>query len=433
MTRLLLPLIAAAFLAQDPAAAFGARLDKASKLGLVVPDLAKACDELDALAKAGGVPKDALDRLAVLRARADLLAPLHSRFLKAVGSTTEFPGPNGKVTKIKVLEVKRAGIRVEQFGGSQEILWGDLDAAWRIGAVRAEILKTRQDAAQILALAYADAGRWDLAFSELGSAVPVHPLAVEARKRGLDAIAAAAGAHVAASRWTEALAEAAKLPADDARVPALRQAVRDGLVAQGREAARRQDKKAMNAALDLLAKQFPDAAGDAKSIRDSIRWIAINDPAALGLTGPSGGPWKLEAKADGSSWYSLKAPAGVYDGFSVRIHPIGDGNAEADGGITFEGVQRAVWVYPVTASVSCAYVDRKDPKNPEWVRDFQKRADNADAYTLSVFVTGGEYIILCNGVELGRVKTAAKALEKLGVSASHGSVKIDQVWLRKKE
>lgn len=418
--------LAALLLLQDGAAlkAFGPALDKAEKIGWTVPDLPQAVAELVKLAEGhGNVPQDQRDRLTLLQAQASVLSPLHQRLSKAAGSFFEFPAPQGKTQKLKVVGVGKSSVKVEQMGGQQEIRFADLDPEWIVRSLKTELASRPLDSGLVLA----KAGRWDAAFALLKTSDSKHPLVAETRRRGLDSMAAKADGLTKASQWAEALdawREFAALAAEDPRVEAGRTKIREGLIAAAKEASRAKKKAEMNAMLDLLKKNFPDTDAVAAEIRDAARWSILN-AASFGLTGS---PWKVVGKTEFLETAELKLPAGDYDGFSVRVRLEG----EATGAVYFDNKNWALFRYPGTNRAYLSKVETgKDSRT--WKHESHADISTADDWVVSIFALKGEYLVRVNGEEIGRIKTSATKLSGVGLMASKGAVLFDQAWLRKKE
>lgn len=416
--------LTALLLLQDGAMlkAFGPALDKAEKIGFVVPDLPNAVAELEKLAEGhGNVPQAQLDRLAVLRAQASVVAPLHARLVKATGTFHEFPAPQGKTQKLKVVGVGKGSVKVEQMGGQQEIRFADFDPEWMV-----RVAKDGLDPLNA-GIFLAKAGRWDAAFAVLKSSDSKHPLVADARRRGLDGLAKKAQGLTSASKWAEALAawkELESLAPTDTRLDAGRAKIREGLIAAAKEASRAKKKAEMNALLELLKNNFEDTESVAAEIRDAARWSLLN-AAAFGL---SGNPWKVTGKTNLIDAAEMKMPAGDYDGFSVRVKLDGD----ATGGVYFDNRNWALFRYPNT---NRAYLSKAEltKEARTWKHESHADISTADDWTVTIFVLKGEYLVRVNGQEVGRVKTSATKLSGLGLMASSGTALFDQCWLRKKE
>jgi len=412
---------------------FAQILDKAEKAGLAVPDLADAVNELEALAKAAGgdkLPHDSLDRLFVLRARNALFAPFHARLVKAKGAAFELPIMGGKVDQVRIDQLKRKSVVVFYMGGTMDIAFDEIDREWLAGRVRDEVLKSQPDAVVLLAVALADAGKWEAATKELGKTVHPHRLVVAIRARVKEAFLGRAERARKDKRFDEAL-EALKSGAethpDDADVKSLREAMYKELVDLGKSQARAQQLKEMEATLSTLAKHYAESGDAIKAIRAAARWVLVSNPGDLGLEGKRGDPILLRAEEDKSKYAKLKLPGGEFDAISIKLH-FSEGD-QAGGGLVWENYQRLAWLSRGGASFGVAHGGAGKAFEP----DVNVKGDDGTSHLIGVFIQNGEYIVMYNEREIFRVKTGRSRLENLALNAHDGKVWFDEIWLRKKQ
>jgi tetratricopeptide (TPR) repeat protein len=412
---------------------FAQILDKGERAGMAVPDLADAVKELQALAKSPGgdkIPQESLDRLLVLRARNALFAPFHARLLQAKGGTFELPIMGGKVEQVRIDQLKKKSVVVLYMGGSMEIAYDEIDREWLAGRVRDEVLKSQPDAVVLLAVALADAGKWDAATRELGKTVHPHRLVVEIRARIKEAFLARAEKARKDRKFDEALdtlKAGAETHPDDADAKSLRDAMFKELVDQGKSQARQQQLKEMEATLATLAKHYTESGDAIKAIRAAARWILVANPADLGLEGKKGEPILLKSDEDKSRYMQVKLPKGEFDAISIRVR-FAEGS-QSGGGLCWENYQRLAWLSRGGESFGVAHGGAAKAFEP----DVNLKGDDGTSHLIGVFIQNGEYVVMYNDRDVFRVKTGRSRLENLSLTAHDGKVWFDEIWLRKKQ
>lgn len=409
-------------------------LGETEKAGLVFPDLTKAVLRLDTMAQGPGgdaLPRGALDRHILLRARADVYAALFTRLEKALGADIEFPLGPGRRAQVRVLELKKDGVVVRPSAGQLEVRFQDLEIDWVVEGVRAEVLKSKDRPAVHLALVLANAGKWEPAFRELGTEDHPHPLIVETRRRAFEAVYAKAEEGRKAKRYAESLeslAAVAALAPGEARLAELRKVILKELSELGRAQALRQLVKEMEATIGLIDKHFPDGGEVVKAIRDAARWYDLSDPKLFGLEGKPGAAIVLNEKEGPGQTADLARMPAVCDAFSVRLRfPKGSG---AQGGILWEGRAWTAWIVPAKRLL---FVSRWDKARGEFVDVAEKVVAEAESWSISVFLRDGTYVVSCNDVVAARVPTEAVSHGKLSLNAEKGKVWFDSIWVRKKD
>ncbi len=427
-------MLAIAALSQDPITAeakFRAVLERVERAGLAVPDLTAGATELDVLA--GGLKdlsKDLRYRLEVVRAQAAVLRSLHSILLKNKGLLFDVPLAAGKPVSVTIVDVLPRSVKISRPEANQEIAYSDLDPEWVLTTARAGSFGG-PEATFMGGLWLAKAARWDVAFLSFAEADTDHPLALEARKRGLEAAIPGFDALVRGKRWTDALARwdaLNKLAPGDGRLVTARARLLDAMVEHGKDLCRKKSKGAMNELIDLIAKQFPDGASRIEDIREAVRWIKVTDPKKFGVESVKGPPWLLQPK-DGKEGYTawLEESPEKYEGIAafVRI-PKGE---ETMGGLSWDDRRHIVSISDKQSSVG-VYVGNKGESLPNVV--FKKIAMEG-RHHLSVRLRAGQYVVQYNGEEIYRAEGKSDGFEVLGLNAHKGKAWFDEVWLLKKE
>jgi len=141
-------------------------LDKAERLGMVVPDLPQACAELESLATAGGsqVKQEWTHRLQVLQSRAAVAATLHRMFTESVGQMRELPLVGGKKDSVKIVEVGPKEVVVQQGSVKITLALSDFDPEWAAATVGPLLPKEDPETVALyLGLFLAQASRWEAA------------------------------------------------------------------------------------------------------------------------------------------------------------------------------------------------------------------------------------------------------------------------------
>ncbi len=405
-------------------ARFRELLAKAKKLGMRVPALAAACDELDAAG--AGVSPALQDEALVLRVTATVAGHLHAWLQARVGKPLELPGPTGRVTLSAVLADR---IRVDRNGSPVEMMFSDLDPAWILDKVRPTILASEIAPEAVLGLYLASRGAWEAAFRELAKTACPHPLAVEARRRGVGALVDRIDGAVKVRKWDVALPSLKELleaAPDDPASAAIRGRTIEGVLAEARDLARRKQKPQMEAVLALVVKHFPDAKAQAESVRAELLWTALSDPKQFGFTHLKiGSPIRLAPENDAAKTASLERLPYDIDGIAMRIRLEGGGRAH--GGITLESRDRLAYVTDAD-NFMFSHMD-----GGKWEVDHSEVLPHQKEYLLEIVLEGGDYLCSVDGVPKLRVKTKASRLAGVGIQASHGPVVFDQIRVRKKE
>jgi hypothetical protein len=409
-------------------------LGETEKAGIIFPDLSKAVLLLDRMAQVPGgdsLPRAAIDRHILLRARDEVYSALFTRLEKVRGGDIEFPLGPGRRVQVRVLELKKDSVVVRPSAGELEVRFQDLEIDWVVDGVRAEVLKSKGRPAVHLALVLANAGRWEPAFRELGTEDHPHPLIVETRRRAFDAAYAKAEEGRKAKRYAEALeslAAVAALAPGEARLAELRKVILKDLSELGRAQALRQMVKEMEATIAVIDKHYPDSGEVVKAIRDAARWYDITDPKLFGLDGKPGAVIVLNEKEGSGQTADLARMPAVCDAFSVRLRfPKGSG---AQGGILWEGRAWTAWIIPAKRLL---FVSRWDKARGEFVDVAEKPVGEAESWSISVFLRDGNYVVSCDDVVAARVPTEAVSHGKLSLNAEKGKVWFDSIWVRKKE
>jgi hypothetical protein len=417
---------------QDPLDAeskFKALLDRVEKSGLAVPDLPEGAAELEKLLLPS-LPKDLRDRHAVVRAQSAVLEALHAHLLKNKGGLVDFPIPPGKLVSVKIVDVLKRGVKISRPEGTQDFAYSEIEAEWALATARPGFAG-RSDAALLGGLWLAKAARWDAAFLAFGDTATDHPLAAEARKRGLEASLPALESIVRGKRWTEALTRLEtldRLAPGDARLSAARGKLLDAMVEHGMDLCRKKSKGPMKDLIDLIAKHFPDGASRIEDIREAGRWIKITDPAKFKVPTAKGPPWLLAPKEGDTAFTGwLKESAEKYEGVAcvVRV-PKGE---ETMAGLVWDHGQHIISINGKNEGVG-VYAGNKGELLPNV---FFKRVALDARHHLSARLRGGSYVVQYNGVEIYRADGKDDGFEDLGLNAHLGKAWFDEVWLLKKE
>jgi hypothetical protein len=425
-----------ALLAQDPIAAeakFRALLEKAERIGLVVPDLPDAAAELESLSRASkdSLPKELKDRYAVVRSQAAVTKSLHGRLGQKKGAAIEMPGPGGKPAVVSVVEVTKTGVRVSRPEGIQEYKFGELDPEWALSMARGGFA-AETDAPLLGGLWLAKAARWETAYLAFGDLQTDHPLAAEARNRGVDAVVMSLDALAKGRRWSDALlrlAAAEKLAPDDKKLESARERILEAMVEHGKELCRKKSKGPMQEVIDLIAKHFPDGASRIEDVREAVRWIKVTDPKRFLPEGVVKGapPWLLDAGDESAKTAHSAESAESYVGLSIRIRF--DKGSAAQGGMIWENGNRLVWIAAKTGNLCAA-----EGKPGQFVTSYlDKKIDMAGPHTIVVRIRDGHYVVTYNGEEFDRVETKKTKLEGWGLNSAISKTWFDEVYLLKKE
>lgn len=417
--------------APDPIAAeakFRALLDRVERAGLSVPELPEGARELEGLLTPA-LPKDLRDRYTVVRAQAVVLSTLHAHFIKNKGAALEV-WATGRAVTGKIVDVTKRTVQITRPEGTQDFGYSELDADWVLGAIR-ETFPKDGDAPLLRGLWLAKGAKWDAAFLALGGVTTDHPLAAEARKRGLDVAVAGFDAIVRGRRWAESIARLEaldKLAPDDARLKTARDKLLDAMVETGKEHCRKKSKGPMQEIIDLITKHFPAGADRIEDIREAGRWIKITDPKKFGVAAVKGPPWLLEPKEGDSAFTGwLKESAEKYEGIAavVRI-PKGE---ETMGGLLWDDRAHIVSISGKTSTVG-VYRGNRGEMLPNV---FSKDIALEGRHHLSARFRNGSFVVQYNGAEIYRHEGKADGFEVLGLNAHKGKAWFDEVWLLKKE
>lgn len=411
-----------------------ALLDKAEKLGMVVPDLPQACAELESLATAGGsqVKPEWTHRLQVLQSRAAVAATLHRMFTESVGQVRELPLIGGKKDKVKIVEVGKKEIVVQQGSVKMTLGLSDFDPEWAASTVAPLLPKEDPGSTALhIGLFLAQASRWEAAGRHLGRHASQHPLAVETRKRAWERVQSAFDKSLAGKKWSAAfdsLKLMEDLDANGEKAAAAKEAVHDALVQHARECALKKDKSGMNAAISLLEKNFPEEKDLAAQIRDEQRWIVLNDPKLFDLTGKIGGPFVLtdDIKEGYSRSAYCQKDQGACDGLAAKIS-VKDMKGGAAGFAWQQGLVN-LWINHGTPSVAIGSMNAERQIEQDWSGPI----DRADVYDVAVVIEKGEYVVRVNGKEAGRCKSKYTVLGPFCIKVSENTATFEQVRIRKK-
>lgn len=431
---LLLALLASAI--QDGPPDFLKLLEAAERVGFSVPELPDAVAKLDARAAepgaAGRIAAEHLHRHQILRAQAAVVGALHARLTRQKGSRIDMPIPPDKSVSVKILEVQRNGVEVGRSVGSQVVPFAELDPEWALQQAR-EGFASPPDASLLAGLWLAKAARWEAAFRELADSPSSHPLVVETRRRGLNAILKQTDTLIAAKRWKEALARiksAEKLAPDDPPVAAARTRLLNTAAEAAKEHSLKGNKKAMEDLIDFIVANFSGAEGLAGEIREESRWITLADPKAFGLAGKEGAPILLDPGDLKVATAYVKDVAGTFDGVSVRIR-FAKAAKEAHGGPLWMG--RNCKLQPwIVRDDSMLLLGRLTENSGKWDILADSDVPRAETYEIRALLEKGDVVVSVNGREVVRHAGGETEIASPGVQASHGRLTFDRFRLRKK-
>jgi hypothetical protein len=435
VTRVILAALISVLPLQDPGAdRIPLLLDKAEKLGMAVPDLPQACAELETLATAGGsqVKPEWTHRLQVLQSRAAVAATLHRTFTESIGQAREMPLIGGKNDKVKILEVTKSEVVVQQGGGKLTLGFANFDPEWVAATVGPLLPKEEPERNALhLGLFLAQASRWEAAGRHLGKHDSKHPLAIETRKRAWERVQPAFDKSVAGKKWSAAF-DSLKLMEDlDAtgeKAAAAKAIVHDALIRHARECALKKDKSGMNAAIALLEKHFPDEKDLAAQIRDEQRWTLLSDPKLFDIPGKAGAPFVLtdDVKEGYSRSAYCQKDQGACDGLAARItvKDLKGGVA----GFAWDSGRVNLWIDHNAPGVGIGSMTAERQIQTDW----SEPIDRAETYDVSVVIEKGEYVVRVNGKEAGRCKAKLAALGNFCIKVSENTATFEQVRIRKK-
>jgi hypothetical protein len=404
-----------------------ALLEKAEKLGMSVPDLPQAVAELEAIAARGGpdIKPDWTHRLQVLQSRSVVTSALHGMFTESVGAMMEVPLIGGRKDKAKIVGVAKNSVDVQQGTVKMTLAFADFDAEWVVGKVE----KLMPEPALPAGLFLAAAAKWEAASRCLAQHPTRHPLAVEARKRGLERVTGALEKAMAAKKWTAAFEALKTMEAVDGdAAEKSRETLRDALVAHAVECARKKAKSEMSAAIALLERHYPDEKNLAAQIRDELRWIILNDPKLFELTGRTGAPFVLvDDKSDGYSRSAYcQKDQGACDGLGARITV-----KDLKGGLAGFAWQQGLvnlWIDHNAPSVGIGSLNKERQIQTEW----SEKIDRAETYDVSVVIEKGEYVVRVNGKEAGRCASKYAVLGPFCIKVTENTATFDLIRIRKK-
>lgn len=157
-------------------------------------------------------------------------------------------------------------------------------------------------------------------------------------------------------------------------------------------------------------------------------WIDFSEPGNFGVKGKSGDPIELVEGRPGSRVTSQAFPQGTFDAVSVRMRfkP----NLPSTGSLTF-GRLSAYDLCNLDTEKKLFFGPSLVPGGK--TQQTQSPLPVRDAYILTVFLLGGEWIIYLDGEEVRRWKGPPERLETLALWAIKGIVIFDQIKLRRKE
>lgn len=421
-------------LLQDPIeveAKFQAILERAEKAGLIVPDLPDAAAELETLSRAAKVPKELADRHTVVRAQATVLSTMHARLLKHKGGMLEIPLPPGKPVTVKIVELTRRGVNIDRQGIGQDIAYSELDPEWVLSKSR-EALSALPDFTLLSALWLAKAARWEAAFVALGELQTDHPLAAEARKRGVEAAAVSFDGLLKYKKWSELLVRLdamEKFATVDERLTSIRSKTLDAMVEHGKELCRKGSKGPMKDIIDLITKHFPDGALRIEEIREASRWVKVTDPKRFRLEGIKGPPpWLIDpGEKPGVTMYILEVEE-PYQALSVTIRF--DKGSATEAGIAWKIGSRAIWIKSKDG-ILCG--GQGEAAGQSITSEIDKPIPMDGKHTILLRVRDSEYVIQHNGVEIHRMESKERWITGMGLHVVGGKVWYDEVLLLKKE
>lgn len=421
-------LVVVAVLAQDPItteAKFRAVLERAEKAGLTVPDLPDAAVELGALILTPNLPKDLRHRYETVRAQANVLSSLHALLLKHKGALFDVAIGEKPPINVKIVDVHKRGVKLFRAEAIQDVAFAELSPEWVLVAAG------RPDSSLDTGLWFAKAARWESAFLAFGSSDTDHPLAVEARKRGVEAAASSLESMIRGKRWTEAIARLDaldKLAPGEERLKTARGKLLDAIMEHGKELCRKKSKGPMKDIIDLITKHFPDGADRIEDIREADRWIKVTDPKKFRkLEAAKGPPWGVVAPDDGARTMYWTEATDSFVGISVKVRF--DKGAKSQAGFVWEFGKRTAWLSADTWNVCVASGNPNEYKDAyNW-----KKVASEGPHTIVLRLRGGHYVLQYNGMEYDRVETRESSLGEVALNACYGKAWFDEVLLLKKE
>lgn len=426
-------LILAALL-QDPIAdeaRFRSTLERIERVGLAVPDLPDGLAELDKLAGGSRIPLpvDLRDRHTVVRAQAAILQSFHAVLLKHKGALLDVPLPTGKPVSVTIVDVLKRGVKVSRPEGIQDFAYSDLDPEWVLTVTRST-WSAESDAALTAGLWLAKAAKWDAAFLALGDVKTNHPLAAEARKRGIEAAVLNFDAIVKGKRWAEALAKLEaldRLAPADARLGKARGKLLDAMVEHGKDLCRKNSKSAMKDLIDLIAKHFPDGASRIEDIREANRWIKVTDPKKFSIEAPKGPPWLIDpGEKEGVGKFFVE-DNNEYSGISITLRF--EKGSKAHGGVSWKNGTRVAWINADKKFLGVGQGKARESISSDIDYDVQIEGK----HVIVVRIREGQYVVHYNGVEAHRMKSDDTRFVEFGLHVSLGRIWFDEVLLLKKE
>lgn len=156
-------------------------------------------------------------------------------------------------------------------------------------------------------------------------------------------------------------------------------------------------------------------------------WLDITDPSLFGLKGKPGDSVDVvTSKGTGANVFLKNFPKGEFDGLMVRAHvPRG-----CFGLVVFERDAYAVWL---DGRLQECHVSRKAGPGGGWNPIIAAKVASLEDCLVTVIVSGGSYIVHLDGKEVHRLRTDATQIVGFNLDANEGTIKFDQIRLRRRK
>ncbi|HYE97441.1 MAG TPA: hypothetical protein VEJ18_00965, partial [Planctomycetota bacterium] len=165
--------------------------------------------------------------------------------------------------------------------------------------------------------------------------------------------------------------------------------------------------------------------GREEQLGPKTAWVAVADPKSFGLGGAAGQPLVVKVGKEHAESALLETrPAGTFDGVSVAVRR--DPAGKAHSGLLFGASDRIVYIDMSAPGILVARL-----KDDKWSNEFSRHIEARDAYSLTVLLVRGEFVVYLDAEELVRLPTERTTVGDIGLFSAWAASTFQDFRLRR--